>query len=112
MSCSKNPATGKVSGVITLNGKPLADAQVVFHSADEKIISPLGGTDSEGKYELFYTDGKSGALPGKYSVTVSTAKSWLDIQETVPKKYLDAKTSGLDYEVKSGKQTINIDLQE
>jgi hypothetical protein len=110
IGCQKNPAVGKVTGTITLDGKPLPNAAIVFHPDDSNALSPLGGTDSNGQYELFYIDNKSGAVPGQYTVTVSTAQSWNNIPESVPEKYVDKTLSELKYTVKTGKQVIDIKL--
>ncbi|MDR1269194.1 MAG: Ig-like domain-containing protein [Planctomycetaceae bacterium] len=110
VGCQKNPANGKVTGTVTLNGKPLPNAAVTFHPEAANVLTSLGGTDNNGQYELFYSDNKTGAVPGKYTATVSTGQEWNNIPETVPDKYLNKTTSGLDYNIKSGKQIINIEL--
>jgi hypothetical protein len=111
IGCKKDAAVGKVTGTVTLDGKPLPNAQVVFHPENENELPPLGGTDSSGHYELFYTEKNAGAVPGVYTATVSTGQSWNNIPETVPKKYLDKKTSELQFTVKSGKQVVDIELK-
>lgn len=76
---SKPPDLGetvKVTGVVTLDGKPLADAGVKFHPLSDKgFQGATGMTDAEGKYELGMIigakDRKPGVVPGKYKVTVS-----------------------------------------
>jgi hypothetical protein len=60
----------EVTGTVTLDGKPLPDAEVIFQPADGRPSS--GRTDTEGRYTLQYMDDKSGALPGMHSVRVST----------------------------------------
>jgi hypothetical protein len=111
IGCQKNPAIGKVTGTVTLDGKPLPNASVTFHPDNSNTIPSLGGTDPNGKYELFYTDGKTGAIPGQYTVTISTGQAWNNIPETVPSQYLDKTTSELQFVVKPGNQTINIELK-
>ncbi len=52
-----------VSGTITLGGKPLADADVLF--TNDTFVG-VAKTDAEGKYRLV-----QGALPGKNRVSLS-----------------------------------------
>lgn len=57
------PGTAQVSGLVTLDGKPLAGAEV--HFVGEKL-SGYGVTNSEGKYTLV-----QGAVPGVNKVYIS-----------------------------------------
>lgn len=59
-----------VEGVVTLDGKPVGDAEVLFRPAGGR---PSGGrTDPEGHYSLSYTREEKGALIGEHQVTIST----------------------------------------
>lgn len=80
--CSGGPKVVPVSGVVTLDGKPLANAVVAFNPAamPGKIEAPGPGsmavTDEHGHFELkiIGTDGKSiGAVVGEHRVRISTA---------------------------------------
>ncbi len=62
--------TVPVEGTVTLNGEPLPDALVTFHPENGRLAS--GKTDKAGEYKLVYLEGKSGVLPGKHKVTIST----------------------------------------
>lgn len=63
---------GAVSGVVTMDGEPLADAMVIF--VPEQDGNPSSGrTDSNGKYELKYLSDARGALVGKHKVSIITA---------------------------------------
>lgn len=62
-----------VAGTITLDGKPLADAEVAFYLQGTPPAGYYGSaarTDAEGKYQLL-TGVAHGAVPGNYKVTVS-----------------------------------------
>ncbi len=59
-----------VEGVVTLNGLPLPDANVVFRPA--KGRPSIGRTDGEGRYQLAFIEGRQGALPGQHKVSIST----------------------------------------
>ncbi len=58
-----------VTGVVTLDGKPLAEATVTFISEDGKTVAS-GQSDDTGTFTL--TSGNApGAFPGTYKVTVT-----------------------------------------
>ncbi|MDR1958326.1 MAG: carboxypeptidase-like regulatory domain-containing protein [Planctomycetaceae bacterium] len=109
--CNSNEGPAKVTGVIRLDGQPLPEATVSFTPDDPGAFSSGGGTDQNGQYELFYAEGKTGALPGNYKVTVSTGRPWDNVPEKVPEKYRELKTTDLVYTIKPGKQTIDIELK-
>jgi hypothetical protein len=64
-----------VSGRVTLDGKPLVNATVVFQPvSEERNPGPgsHGKTDRDGRFTLTtMTDGKAGALVGKHKVTIT-----------------------------------------
>ncbi|WP_437206898.1 carboxypeptidase-like regulatory domain-containing protein [Planctomicrobium sp. SH664] len=77
-----------VSGVVTLDGKPLPKATIQFMRVDENgqgISRPsVATTDSSGRYKMQYSTQHHGVPPGTYRVTISTFKSEsLDNQERV-----------------------------
>lgn len=62
-----------VKGKVTMNGAPLADADVQFlfdGTPPEGYVGSAGKTDASGNYELT-TNAQKGAIPGKFKVTVS-----------------------------------------
>jgi hypothetical protein len=66
-----------VSGVVTLNGKPLAGALVSFQlivaTEDPLKETPraTGRTNERGAYTLKPPPGNNGAIPGKYKVVIA-----------------------------------------
>ncbi|EAQ79754.1 carboxypeptidase-like regulatory domain-containing protein [Blastopirellula marina] len=108
------PDLGTVSGTVTLDGKPLADATVGFHSATAKRVS-TGVTDNEGKYSMYLMNDIQGAPLGDNTVTISTAKMGDDAvpgsskPETLPAKYNNKST--LTADVKAGDNTFDFPLQ-
>ena len=52
--CGDNRAPAKVTGTITMDGRPLAGAEVTFAPTDGGRQS-YGYTDSQGRYELRFT---------------------------------------------------------
>ncbi len=71
-SGEEGPAILPVTGIITLDSEPLANADVKFFPTGETLgIGGFGRTDSEGKFELQYNRGGMGAPAGEYRVQVS-----------------------------------------
>lgn len=99
------PDLGKVSGTVTLNGTPLANATVRFnpmstdpHKQNLKIASSVGITDKDGKYTLIYIEGVNGAAVGKHLVQISALGA--NGIEQVPEMYSGKST--LTWDVKAG----------
>jgi hypothetical protein len=61
---------GTVSGVVTLDGRPLPNANVRFFPASGRPSQAITGED--GSYELSYVGNEKGALVGEHRVTIST----------------------------------------
>ncbi|MCI0462253.1 MAG: carboxypeptidase-like regulatory domain-containing protein [Gemmataceae bacterium] len=72
----------KVSGVVTLDGKPLPNATVSFNPAEAGGQSANGRTDSSGAYQLTTYNTGDGALPGDYKVTVTVD---VELADSFPK---------------------------
>ncbi len=98
-----------VSGSITCDGAPLTEGSVRFvpdtGKGNTAKLEPAG-TISGGKYSVL-TDGKSGAPPGWYKVSVASGvipDSTKPNVSTAPfaAKFSNPDTSGLSVEVKSG----------
>ena len=120
------PATGSVSGRVTLDGKPLADAGVMFTpSSGGRPAS--GTTDEKGEYRLTTFAPADGALVGPHAVTVvkqdfsnrPTTPSGLPGGEglrsgggrwIVPEHYSQPETSKLSAEVAAGENRFDFDL--
>lgn len=70
--CSNSglPPLGEVHGVVTLNGAPYPNAQVVFIPAEGRPSE--GVTDSTGRFELTYLPQVKGAQLGDHTVMITT----------------------------------------
>lgn len=111
--CSKpdHPQVGRVSGVVTLDGKPLAGATVMFQPLEGR--ASIGTTDDAGRYSLTYLDGVPGAKVGPHKVIIRTEVPGEDgqppiVKEKLPKRYHDQ--TELTAEVKPGTNTFDFPL--
>lgn len=128
--------TFPVTGVVTLDDKPLDGATVTFHapasSPDGKTIpSAIGTTDSSGRFKLMTWQPNDGAAAANYTISVSKYEAAPATGSTggeyvppdpkvkpvapkalVPAKYLNHQKSGLMAEVKSsGKNEFKLELK-
>lgn len=110
------PEIASVEGTVTMDGKPLSNAAVVFIPENGR---PAGATtDGDGHYVLNFTAGRQGAIPGNNTVRITTARDPSETPdgepipaspETVPMKYNAA--SEMEFMVEAGKNNVaNFDL--
>lgn len=92
-----------LSGTVTFEGKPLPHAMLSFQYKG-KGPAAYSLTDEEGYYYA-RTGGHIGLLLGTYQVALQPPN---DIH--IPEKYGSILTSGLEYEVKQGGNTMDIEL--
>ncbi len=109
--CGGTEGLGRVSGKVTLDGKPLADASIEFVPVGGTGLTSYGRTDANGEYYMMATRTEKGAAIGKNSVRITTYEV-LDMKnvlpERVPTKYNSA--TELEREVQSGSNTLDFDL--
>lgn len=103
---SDKPPLAKVSGKITLDGKPLEGAIVTFEP-QEKGAASTGATDKEGHYTLIYVASEKGAVPGTHLVRVSKLTSEMG-EEMLPAIYNVQST--LQKTVNTSDNIIDIEL--
>jgi hypothetical protein len=116
-----------VSGVITLNGAPLAGAVVTF--LPTQWAPGVGETNEKGEYDLS-TASRPGLSPGDYKVAISLLlsaegepqgigprsslaqpPSMLTSKEYLPRHYADLGTSKLTAHVDKKGGTFNFDVE-
>jgi hypothetical protein len=111
--CGDSLGLSPVSGAVTLDGKPLADATVTFtplEGSGDRLPS-VGTTDSQGRY-ILWTEGETGALPGRHAVSVvikpqlaegeslpDDRSEWKLPETPVPDQYANPENSGLSFSV-------------
>ena len=114
IGCGGKPAT--VSGVVTLDGKPLQRGTVGFTPVASGMRA-AGVIDSEGKYSLS-TNRDAGLEIGEYAVTVVSREPGPENAQgppmpgpyITPQHYAVESTSGLKFKVDGGSNTIDIAL--
>jgi len=102
------PELGAVTGTITLDGRPLVNATVIFTPAGPGRTS-VAVTDADGRYALAYLRGITGANLGRHAVRITAANEANEMQESLPERY-HLKTV-LTAEVAAGPNTIDFDLK-
>ena len=115
IGCS-NAEYGHVTGKVTLDGKPVENAEIRF--APDEGRTAWDRTDADGTYELNYTPGVRGAKTGTNTVTITTAtEEAVDDRgrpvpgepELFPPDYSTAPTHKV--EVEPGENEFNFDVK-
>jgi len=103
------PELGNVRGTVTLDGAPLAGAQISFQPVAGGRPS-TGTTGDDGTYSLSFSNDQSGAKVGEHTVSITTftyAKP--DAPEKLPAKYNTATT--LTASVQPKNEPVDFNLQ-
>ena len=105
--------TQPARGIVTYQGKPVANASVGFTSLDNKVRAG-GRTDGVGSFVLSTYGDQDGAPPGKYRVTVAVSLTKEIAPEVlepepeggwkspIPAKYANPATTDILVEVTQG----------
>lgn len=129
--CGANDGTQPIraGGVVTYQGKPLPNAEVVFAPEDQGRVANAT-TDSEGRFSLGTYRPGDGALPGKHRVTIIAREPAkqpppgspaalmpedyaIPGDPLIPAKYFSPATSGLSAVVAtSGSNDFEFRLQD
>jgi hypothetical protein len=127
LGCGSKSNLAPVSGIVTIDGKPVAAAQVLFTSPSGRPAA--GETDGQGRYVLSTHETGDGAAVGTYGVTV-TARPTIQVDAAgavgpptgrpkvehgavspVPLKYSNPSNPQLTVEVKPGDNDIPLELK-
>jgi hypothetical protein len=102
------PRLGIVEGVVTLDGKPLADATVRFtpHGPGR---TAQGVTDASGHYALLYLRDIPGADVDRHVVRITTAREEAGGVESLPPRY--HRRSQLEAHVEPGRNRHDFPLE-
>jgi hypothetical protein len=104
------PARVPVSGMVTIDGAPLARGNIKFVPEHGRPSS--GHMDSDGRFTLTCYDGADGALPGKHRVQINANRpiSERKMEIFTPKHYADFRTSGIEVVIDQPVDDIKIEL--
>ena len=113
---SDAPDLAAVSGTVTLDGQPLADANVTFISENGPVSTAK--TDAQGNYSLGTKGQNDGATVGNHKITVTKVsqipesndptglQAAEDAGQVIPAKYADMNSSGLTATVEAGQDNV------
>lgn len=116
--CGSGLDTAPVSGTITLNGQPLANASVTFTPAATGLEAPAsnGRTDASGNYTLQVTvTGDKGAVKGMHTVRIALIgedKVGEDADVISPATQPSLPDHNFSFEVLTGANVANFNLGE
>jgi len=115
--CGGTSQEAEVAGTVTLDAKAIGPGVVVFAPIEGKV--PASGTiHADGSYSLVSSH-QQGLAAGKYRASVSIREMPANVKpgdrpppgkSLIPEKYELSTTSGLEYDVTPGKNTIDIRL--
>jgi hypothetical protein len=105
-SQSDRPPLGRVTGKVTFEGQPLAGVIVNFQPDSGR--AGTCETDAQGNYDLIYTYQVKGAKVGMNTVSFAWPTG-AEGKRAIPDKY--GVNSDIKFEVKSGRNTFDIDLK-
>lgn len=122
----KLPAAHPVSGVVTLNAKPVAGAMLQFvPQGTTKGNDCFGVTDESGKYSLKQFRGEEGAQVGEYAVVIelhlkpdgsplkeNEAPREVMANQVLPKMYSELASTVLRATVPEGGGQFDFDLKD
>lgn len=120
------PEIATVEGTVTMDGQPLANASVIF--SPENGRPAAARTDESGHFELKFSGGREGAIPGKHTVQIRTARQGVmnddgsmaaGSAETVPMVYNERtelefvvepdRANVADFKLESGGAVVEVD---
>ena len=103
---SDQPELGRVSGVVTLDGKPVVGVNVVFKPDVGRAAA--GNTDAEGKFTLQYLDRVYGCKLGPNTVSFDWPPGGTNAVG-IPTKYNDS--AAFKFDIKSGSNTCDLNME-
>ncbi len=112
--CEKQPFS--IPGVITLDGAPIGNAQMLFMPEGSDEIAVLASSDAEGRFLIVPTGGKAGLPAGRYKVIVvkvaDASPTGPEMTEAgVAEIYSRAETTPLTVDLPSGEVRLEVTSQ-
>jgi hypothetical protein len=102
-----NPRVGlsDVTGRVTYSGHPITSAFICLNS-ESGNHSAVGKLGADGTFRLHCVPGSPGAFPGLYHAYLYSRQGGASL----PAKFRDPHTSGLEIDIAPGWSDLNIDL--
>jgi hypothetical protein len=108
VGCGKSgPQIAPVHGRVTLDGRPLENADVEFKPNNSPRPS-TGRTNADGRYELAYKRGQLGAVVGPNTVRITVSSELVKNPPKIAARF--NAQSELQREVKSGDNEFDFDV--
>ena len=112
-----------VSGTLTVNGIPAADAMIAFHpliASDPATARPVALTDANGAFQLMTHVPGDGAPAGEYAVTVVWPDRSIPLDECLGdlahdrlrERYADPAKTPWRIEVVAGNNDVSLEIYE
>jgi hypothetical protein len=126
LGCGSGPKLTEVEGTVTLNGKPLSNAEVQFLPDPGKgTVGPrsTGITDEQGRFHLVCDNQRKGAVVGHHRVLVVDQKQWEGLRpgradankplkpSRLPARYTDVTSTPFKVEVKPGGPPVPLEVK-
>ncbi len=109
----KLPPLGKVTGTISIDGRPVRNARIEFHpvaaakvTGGDNLATSMAISDGNGKFVLYYGAGIPGAVIGPHIVMISA-------QDEVGHELVPADWNAASqhrFEVKSGSNRVTLEI--
>jgi hypothetical protein len=108
--CDDRPARVPVSGIVTIDGRPLKRGNIKFVPVNGRPSAGKIGED--GQFTLTCYDGNDGALIGTHRVQVASNRIISDskIEWFAPPKYADFRTSEISVDITEPVDDLKIEL--
>ena len=104
---ASRPPLGYVSGIVSLDGAPLPGVIIVMKPDEGRMATAI--TDNKGYYNIEYIRGEKGTKIGPNTVSFEWPLSATSTK-LLPKGYTSGNSTN-KFDVKSGRQTFNIELK-
>src|SRR5262249_46379537 len=103
------PDRSPVSGMVRLNGRPLAAGTITLHPTDPKGRLATGAI-RDGRYAMTTVNPEDGALPGIYKVTIEARG---DVpSDKVPAQYTNSETTSLRCNINgAGRNILDFEIR-
>ncbi|QDU62183.1 hypothetical protein Pan216_30500 [Planctomycetes bacterium Pan216] len=111
------PKTVKVTGMITIDGKPVPVGVITFFPEPdvEPNLNAVGHIQPDGSYSLMTFQNAHGVVPGRFKVSIQAWQREPTMEQEgvplIPEKYFTIDSSGLNAEVSPDQSSQTFDFK-